>query len=225
MLKPGDIIRKARTEKNMSIRSLSSLSGVSHTEISRIEKGKRINPSPNNLLKISDALNIDYNYLLELSGYIPNKNEINLDDSFCSVSESSCEYDTSIYLKRKVLELISSDIRKNTGLIIDFNEDYMINNKVGFDFVGFSDTAEVFCCVISSLGSTDLLNTNSIKATFADFYFNFKHTFDEGNIHFISAFVVDDMVCYDELNRILKCVFNHFRPSFDFKIFLSSDLR
>lgn len=223
MLKPGDIIKKARTEKKISIRSLSSLSGVSHTEISKIEKGIRINPNPNNLLKISDALNIDYNYLLKLSGYMPNKSSLNTNSNIPITNSKSSE--SLIALKRRVASVVSSEIRERIDSEFNFNENYMINSKVIFDFIGFTDTVEVFCCNVEDVTDIDLINFNSIKSTFADFYFNFKHTFDDSSIHFIASFVVKNRTCYDELDMILKNLFNHFRPNFEFRIYLLDEIQ
>ena len=52
------LIRQIRLKKGMSIRTLSQKSGVSHTEVSRIESGE-VSPSLETLLRMADALRVD----------------------------------------------------------------------------------------------------------------------------------------------------------------------
>jgi transcriptional regulator with XRE-family HTH domain len=76
----AEIIKRLREEKHYSQRKLASLSGVSNTEISRIENGQRPKPSPDVLKKLSPHLGIDYNNLMNIAGYIEfveNKNPKN----------------------------------------------------------------------------------------------------------------------------------------------------
>lgn len=47
-----------RENKNLSIRQLSELSGVSHTEIARIESGE-VSPTLDTLLKLSVSLGVE----------------------------------------------------------------------------------------------------------------------------------------------------------------------
>lgn len=57
-MKPLNNIQKIRWERNISLRELSKLSGVSHTEISMLENGIRNNPSQITMMKISKGLNM-----------------------------------------------------------------------------------------------------------------------------------------------------------------------
>jgi transcriptional regulator with XRE-family HTH domain len=52
------LIEPLRKGKGMSIRNLSILSGVSHTEIGRIESGE-VSPTLDTLFRLSDALRVD----------------------------------------------------------------------------------------------------------------------------------------------------------------------
>lgn len=54
----------------MSQRELSKLSGISNAELSRIETGERLNPSPILLQKIAESLEINYLDLYLEYGYI-----------------------------------------------------------------------------------------------------------------------------------------------------------
>ena len=67
----GEFISKARREKNMSMRELSRLSEVSHSEIARIESGERQYPKLKTLKAICRYLNIYYEeclYIMNMGG-------------------------------------------------------------------------------------------------------------------------------------------------------------
>ena len=59
-MKPLNNIQKIRWEQNISLRKLSKLSGVSHTEISMIENGLKI-PTQITILRLCKALNMPVN--------------------------------------------------------------------------------------------------------------------------------------------------------------------
>ena len=64
----AEFIKKKREEKNWSMRELAEKAGVSHSEIARIEKGERTNPSAQMLRAIATALHISITDLLEAVG-------------------------------------------------------------------------------------------------------------------------------------------------------------
>lgn len=66
----SDMIMNAREEKKISQRQLALLTGVSNSEISMIENGKRQKPSINILKKIAEVLELDFEEMLEVLGYI-----------------------------------------------------------------------------------------------------------------------------------------------------------
>lgn len=66
----GELVKALRTGKEYSIRKLAELSDVSHTEIKRIEDGKRVQPSPKVLRAIANALNTPYADLMAAAHYI-----------------------------------------------------------------------------------------------------------------------------------------------------------
>lgn len=68
----GEYILKLRTQKGLSQRKLSKLSGVSNTEISRIESGERQKVSPDILRVVAPHLGTSYEQLMEIAGYITN---------------------------------------------------------------------------------------------------------------------------------------------------------
>jgi len=66
----GQYISAQRAARKISMRKLAQLAHLSHTEIYRLENGERKHPSPCVLKSIALALNLNYNELLKLAGYI-----------------------------------------------------------------------------------------------------------------------------------------------------------
>lgn len=75
----GSYIAQLRAEKKMSQRDLAEKSKISNTEISRIEAGKRNNPTPATLRALAEALNVEYSDLMKIAGYIE---EVHENDKF-----------------------------------------------------------------------------------------------------------------------------------------------
>lgn len=71
----GSYLVSVRNERGFSLRELAEKCGVSPAEISRVESGKRLKPSPVVLRAIADALVISYPYLLQLAGYMDDENQ------------------------------------------------------------------------------------------------------------------------------------------------------
>lgn len=69
-----DKLRDLRKLKGYTIRELSERSGVSAAYISQIENGSRGIPSPEVLMKLSEGLNIPYEELMEIAGYLKTSN-------------------------------------------------------------------------------------------------------------------------------------------------------
>ncbi|MDO4380035.1 MAG: XRE family transcriptional regulator [Clostridia bacterium] len=68
MTNTGEIIalnlKRLRTERNLTLGQLSSISGISKAMLAEIEKGKS-NPTINTILKIANGLNVPYTSLME----------------------------------------------------------------------------------------------------------------------------------------------------------------
>jgi len=64
-MKPLNNIQKIRWDRNISLRQLSKLSGVSHTEISMIENGLKT-PTQITILRLCKALNMPVNKVFRL---------------------------------------------------------------------------------------------------------------------------------------------------------------
>lgn len=74
----GNYIKGLRKSKNMTIRQVELYSGVSHSYISQLENGKKGIPSPPVLKKISKAMKVSYDLLMEKAGYIEQDEESEL---------------------------------------------------------------------------------------------------------------------------------------------------
>ena len=59
LIKLGNEIKKARLDKDLSLRELSSLCGINHKTLFFIESGKTKTINPNTLVRLSSVLKID----------------------------------------------------------------------------------------------------------------------------------------------------------------------
>ena len=74
----GEFLKDKRKEKGLSQRQLAEYSGVSNTEISRLEAGTRQKPSPKVLSAIAPHLGVTYGELLKMAGYIDENSDQDL---------------------------------------------------------------------------------------------------------------------------------------------------
>ncbi len=72
----GNFLKEKRKELKLSLRQASLLIGISHSYLDKIEKSiipenaSALKPSANTIRAIADAYNVNYDYLLELCGYL-----------------------------------------------------------------------------------------------------------------------------------------------------------
>lgn len=66
----GEYIAAKRKEKGWSQRDLAAASSISNAEISRLESGKRKEPSPSVLKEIAKALGVPFEELLQAAGIL-----------------------------------------------------------------------------------------------------------------------------------------------------------
>lgn len=105
-------IYKKRLESGLTRNALAKKTGISHTEIKRIEEGKRKAPSCSHLKLIADVLGISIYEMLETAGIL-NENE-------------SPARETFPYLKTKKQQEIIAEIAK----MIEENQDYLTDNDL-----------------------------------------------------------------------------------------------
>lgn len=101
----GSYIAQLRAEKKMSQRDLAEKSKISNTEISRIEAGKRSNPTPATLRALAEALNVEYSDLMKIAGYIE---EIHENDKFYELVFKD-ENGEVVDIKRGVKDMFRKD--------------------------------------------------------------------------------------------------------------------
>lgn len=67
----GEKLKQAWKEKGYSARELAKLCDISHTEISNIEKGKRVKPAILTLKGFEKYLDLDFKEMVQAVGYAP----------------------------------------------------------------------------------------------------------------------------------------------------------
>lgn len=65
----GEFIKRIRKEKDITIKELGEISGVSTAQISRLESGVRKSSRPETVKALADALGIDYKTAMNEAGY------------------------------------------------------------------------------------------------------------------------------------------------------------
>ncbi len=66
----GNLVRKERKNKDISLRKFAEMMGVSPTYISLLERGELNPPSEELTIKIADSLSLDRDYLLGKAGKV-----------------------------------------------------------------------------------------------------------------------------------------------------------
>ncbi|WP_422444296.1 helix-turn-helix domain-containing protein [Thermoanaerobacterium sp. DL9XJH110] len=72
----GEVIKKYREENNLSLREFADKCGLSHAYIAKLEEGKdprsgkNIEPTLDTVKRISEAINLPLDELLQMIGYI-----------------------------------------------------------------------------------------------------------------------------------------------------------
>ena len=71
-MKLNQFIKIARKEKGFSLVAFANEAGITYSMLYRLEDGSIVDPHPEILKKIAEPLSIDYKYLMDLAGYLPN---------------------------------------------------------------------------------------------------------------------------------------------------------
>lgn len=127
----AEFISTARKKKNISMRQLAYLSGISNSEISRIEAGKRIFPNLKTLKAICRYLDIYYEdclYILNLGGtynmnnpfiieYYKNIDKDNIKTSYENITKKiELNNNQIVYMKQMILKGIK---KEDEDILID----------------------------------------------------------------------------------------------------------
>ena len=87
----GNYLMKIRQEQQISIRQLAKLTGISHSEINKIENGERENPSPLHIKSIAKVFGISQIECLKIAGYIDEDAQYPLPDFLSNFSPEELE--------------------------------------------------------------------------------------------------------------------------------------
>lgn len=66
----GEYIKSIRSDRNLTLRELSEITGISHTQINRLESGIQKKPRPETIKKLADGLSVEYSHLMKIAGYM-----------------------------------------------------------------------------------------------------------------------------------------------------------
>lgn len=66
----SELLLKTRKDKGYSLQKASIKTGISHSFISQLERGKRPVPIPKILRQFADGYGLDYEYLMVKAGYL-----------------------------------------------------------------------------------------------------------------------------------------------------------
>lgn len=158
----GKLQRKLRKEQKLSIRSLSELSGVSHSYLSQVENGERPTPSPEIINKIATALKYDYFVLMRAAGYLNSDFAVlsRKGDPLSDFLNAPIEAQERILLSQKVILMGEIKTLSTKELTKKFNE--WKSKIVGLgDWIGFYREIEGF--TIEELSSKTGISEESLR--------------------------------------------------------------
>lgn len=107
----GELIKKIREEKKMTLADISDKSKVSLSDLHKIEYGTKIKINPFQLKAIGIALNIDYKIFYKIVGFLD-------EEDFNSSSDSSLIKNE---LKDFQIELIENFLKNSKGKVSEAN--------------------------------------------------------------------------------------------------------
>jgi SOS regulatory protein LexA len=158
----GEYFKQLRMNRHITINSLASMSGISASQISRIENGLRGIPKPDTLQKLSTALKVPYEQMLEAAGYLSITDDKMLELMVYNLVETPNHLKETVELVRSFHKKLYADLKILENDLIQTNDESKIN-KLTND--------------ISTIKNQLFLMSN---------YSKFKKTRedDEGNSHF-----------------------------------------
>ena len=103
----GEFITLRRNELGMSRNALAVASGVSHTEVNRIETGDRKQPSVKNIKSLASVLLVPAEDLMKYAGYIPSDDISPVERAFPGLKTEK---------QRQTVETIVEGLSRNSEL-------------------------------------------------------------------------------------------------------------
>lgn len=228
----ADYIKKTRLENNISQRELAKISGVSNSEISKIESGQRQMPKPDILKKIAESLNIEYSILAQKCGYI------NYDNCFINYYDGNVLIKTIDKVgeirKQKYLntseKIINRVVQKiNKELNVEFQIKYKIKHDFYFDAIAFNKYNDIFCLQVEYMNTQSPYYfidniINKFKAKFLDYYIYFKEKGNVENTYYQAVLVLDNVELVQEIEQKFKQEIALINNFFSYKIYLYDEL-
>lgn len=142
----GEHLKSIRLNKGLTINQLSLYSGISSSQLSRIETGKRGIPKPSTIEKLANALKVDYNELMKIAGYLET------DTTTDYISEEKSTYSSQLTEKDK------SDIGKRMAKIKkDLIEGISDNDNTALSFMGEPMSEEAIESLLEALEHAERL--------------------------------------------------------------------
>lgn len=111
-----DLLLNTRKEKDYTLKQAAYKTGLSHTYISQLERGLRATPVPEDLRKIAKGFGLNYNYLMEVAGYI-DTTEDKINDPYGILMFSDQESFESLPQEQK--DLILNSLREQADFMIE----------------------------------------------------------------------------------------------------------
>lgn len=74
----GSVLKQSRSLKNLALRTVEEMTGISNAYLSQIENDKIKKPSADVIHKLAAAYKVDFNYLLQISGIIEKSSSENV---------------------------------------------------------------------------------------------------------------------------------------------------
>ena len=117
----GTVVAEARKAHDLSQREHARLTKISNSTISRIEADDGIQPDPKTLMALAEVLEVDYNYLLSLIGYVQDQPEVRA-------------------IQRAVTRMDPAQIEKMLRILNATFDDGFDEDKIGTDTHTLADT-------------------------------------------------------------------------------------
>lgn len=228
----AEYLKRLRLERNLSQRELAKISGISNSEISKIESGKRQMPRPDILKKISESLNIEYSILAEKSGYLNEDNCITNyynGDIIIKTIDKVGEIRKNKYLEVN-REILNSVIKKlNIELNIEFQFQYKVRHDLYFDAIAFNKYNDIFCLEMKYMNTKNpyyFINDviNGFKSKFLDFNTYFNEIDKNSNKYFQAVLVLDNIDLIHDIEQKFKKEITLINNNFSYKIYLYDEL-
>lgn len=108
----GSYLKKERENLKLSQVDIANKINVTEDQICRIETGFTKKPRKYTLKALAYALNVDYNYLLQLAGYPPEQEEINLIPDYTQNKGS--------LIKHQLKEIVEIGLKETTKTLQEF---------------------------------------------------------------------------------------------------------